>query len=216
MAGNIDGISGKHLEKDGRGRRVTNEVRMEIRNSFMRLVREGESGRGLSASAIERNIILENPDLSDSIPSRQSINAIVKPLRDNLNENRPLDSPWSLNLWMREPHNIAKEDLPIILEVQADIEFNRKERLTVREARWVVPIKQILSHQQATESSVEVQDYSDNLTDEVKRYALRERVIELLEKFGNYDSYDLDINLAVFGKNLNAPQEIRNAEDNLS
>jgi hypothetical protein len=216
MTGNHENNNGKPLEKDGRGRRVANEVRMEIRNSFMRLVRSGETGRSLSASAIERNIIQENPDLADSLPSRQSINAIVKPLRDNLSENKPLDSPWSLNLWMREPHNIAKEDLPIILEVQADIEFNRKERLSVREARWVVPIKQILSHQQDTEDATEFQDYSDNLTDEVKRYALRERVIELLEKFGQYDSYDLDINLAVFGRNLSAPHEIRNAEDDLS
>ena len=108
----------KASEKDGRGRRVPDAIRRAIEQTFLALVEEGKTGRETSAAAVERRITDDYPDMAESLPSWQSINKIVKPLRDQLTVGNSLDVNWSLSLWMKEPHGISEDDLPIILKVQ--------------------------------------------------------------------------------------------------
>ena len=158
---------------------------------------------------------LGEPDTAEVLPALQSINRIVKPFRDGLQGEDPLGKNWSLSLWMREDHGIARKDLPLILRVQremaTDIEERsrirfRDNRLTVREARWVAPIHTVLTaHEQPSEDDWEKTHslrnqlarglgwYRRLFIPLVKSYALRERAVELMDN--PVDSYDLDMDL---------------------
>jgi len=185
-------------ENDARGRRVTDRVRNTIIETFLDLVREGKKSRGLSAAKIESRIYKNYPDIAESLPTWQSINNIVKKHRDSLSEDANLDMDWSLSLWMRNPYNIEQNDLPLIIEIQQKMALDteklsamnfRENRLTVREARWVGPVNTVLSAEDVKDSS-----RLSTLTELVRRYALRERVIGMTDE--SNDSYDIDMELA--------------------
>ena len=119
----------KASEKDGRGRRVPDAIRWAIEQTFLALVEEGKTGRETSAKEIERRILDKYPNMAESLPSWQSINKIVKLLRDQLTEDNSLDVNWSLSLWMTEPHGISKDDLPIIMKVHNQMALDSQERV---------------------------------------------------------------------------------------
>ena len=61
--------------KDGRGRRVEDWVRKTIIQTFLAIIREGNTGREASAVAVRARIKNEHPDIK--LPSLQSINKIL-------------------------------------------------------------------------------------------------------------------------------------------
>ena len=197
----------KASEKDGRGRRVPDAIRRAIEQTFLALVEEGKTGRETSAAAVERRITDDYPDMAESLPSWQSINKIVKPLRDQLTVGNSLDVNWSLSLWMKEPHGISEDDLPIILKVQKLMALDSEERLargfrdnrlTVREARWAGPVYRVLAASGLTDLGESVRSPgADTLVRFVQNYARRERALELMEQ--SADSYDIDLVLAMQG-----------------
>ena len=200
--------AGNDSANNNPGFRVPDEVRDLIVETFLTLRGEGDRTKGPSAKAVDARIRSEYPGIEGSIPSLQTINSILKPLRDAESDD-PLDRPWSLSLWMQESCGIPKDDLPLLLKVQKamviDVEERlrgdfRDNRLTVREARWVTLIYEILltSYETHEDNNKESQDFErlivNDLSNLARGYALRERVILAMDK--PVDSYDLDLELA--------------------
>ena len=188
--------------KDGRGRRVEDWVRKTIIQTFLAIIREGNTGREASAVAVRARIKNEHPDIK--LPSLQSINKILEPVRkgladDNLNRN------WSLSLWMEEPHGIRREDLPLILDIQKKLAVDiprrsstgfKINRLTIREARWLAPTQTILKNidDKHVGDAAHEQTTATKLIEFTRSFALREQAAKLLNE--PVDSYDIDLKLS--------------------
>ena len=191
-------------EKDGRGRRVPEEVRNLIKNTYLDLIAEGKKGRDTSAQVITERIAIQYPDREDLLPSLQSVNKIIQNLRKELNERSPLDEDWSMSLWMKNAQGISRSDLPLILRVQKFMAMDMNHRmnhgldeyrLSVREAKWVGPVYDILiGIDRGTEVDDTKQYFLRNLVSQVQDYSRRERAIGLID--GPVDSYDIDLELA--------------------
>ena len=204
MTQSFEKDASNQLEKDGRGRRVSEEVRNLIKDTYLDLIAEGKKGRDTSAQVITARIAAQHPNKKYSLPSLQSVNKIVQNLRKKLNERSPLDEGWSMSLWMKDTHGISRGDLSLILRVQKFmvVDMNNRMsdksgsfRLTVREAKWVGPVYDILM---GKDPGTKVDDttpfFLRNIVSQVKDYARRERAIELID--GPVDSYDIDLELA--------------------
>ena len=194
----------KDSEKDGRGKRVPEWLRKTIVQTFLTLSREGKTGRETSATAIIDRIFADHPDIAVDLPTPQSVNNIVKKVRNGLAKDE-LNRHWSLSLWREAPLDIPREDLPIILKVQRamteDIPTRSKknfkiERLTIREARWVGPIYAILSTLDT--QSIDIGHSTMlKLIKFTRSFALREQAGRLINApEGPADSYDIDLLLS--------------------
>ena len=198
----------KEPAKDGRGRRVPDWMRKTIVQTFLALVREGKTGRETSAIAVRARIHDDHPDVVEELPSMQTINSILKTVRDGLADDA-LNKNWSLSLWMEEPHDIAREDLPLILAVQKKLATDiptrsargfKVNRLTVREAKWIGPVYAVLTNSENVRNDknpgrirIELQTMA-KLIGFTRSLALREQAARLVDD--PPDSYDIDLNLS--------------------
>mgnify|MGYP001394365896 CR=1 FL=1 len=115
--------AGNDSANNNPGFRVPDGVRDLIVETFLTLRGEGDRTKGPSAKAVDARIRSEYPGIEGSIPSLQTINSILKPLRDAESDD-PLDRPWSLSLWMQDPHDINREDLHNLEIISNNLEIN--------------------------------------------------------------------------------------------
>ena len=192
--------------RTGQGKKTDDFIEQAIVETLVSMWLAGKRKRELSAESLLDQLANERHDLTEHLPSPQTVRRLTKDIKDRLDEiSGDQDQPWSIAISILDSDEINDDALPLLLRINKHLALDvgeerqrngfRTNRLSLREARWVCKLRNCLAPQgEKSDQAVAPDLEALVLVDLARKYATRELVAQVLGE--RMDTYDLDMEMA--------------------